>query len=199
MLTRADIQTPFSLTKNLISQQNFLDLTSKVNTPAFSATLGLGLATATSWAALVHGGGWRDQRVTATMRYVAPTAQGSENFGVILCVRCIETGDAASTHYFYARCQTGNARITRVVGNVFTNLTSQAFVLPQDTDVVITFSAVRSGSSVALAAEFDAGGSPATATLSAADTSSELLLGGLPGFRTTSQTGYCSQFTAEQL
>lgn len=193
MITYADLPAKFSLTKNLVSTQTFRHLTTKVNTPAFDATLGLGLATATSWVALVHGGGFNDQRVTAVMRYVSPTAQGSENFGVILRVQCVETGDAASTDYYYFRCNTGNARITRVVGNTFTNLTSQAFVLPQSTNVTITASIVGS----ALSATFNAGGSPATVNLAATDT--QIATGGLMGFRTTSQTGYCSSFTVEQL
>lgn len=186
-------RTKFIQTKNLITTQNFRNLVSKVNTPAFDVTLGLGLSTTTSWVALVTAGGFNDQKVTATMRYVSPTAQGSENFGVILRVQCVETGDTANTDYYYARCQAGNARISRVVGNTFTNLTSQVFVLPQNTNVTITFSIQGS----ALSATFDAGGSPATVNLSAVDT--QITGGGLMGFRTTSQTGYCSSYTAEEL
>ncbi len=288
----------FSRTKNLLTEQTFLHLTSKVNTPAFSATLGLGLATATSWVALVHGGGFSDQRVTAAMRSVSPTAQGAENLGIILRVQCVETGDAASTHYYYVRCQTGNARITRVIGNAFVNLASQAFVLPQNGLVTIDASVVGDTISASFSAsgchtgttdlttgglyggggtldgtEFDIellpSGSPITVTLtapanaaaavaaintavgqtvainignrltingitagtsggftiaagspdalavlgltagtytgpanvsiSAEDVSEELDTGGLMGVRTTSQAGYCSQFTAEQL
>lgn len=186
-------RTKFSQTKNLVTTQNFRNLVTKTNTPAFDATLGLGLATATSWVVFMTAGGFDDQRVTATMRYVSPTAQGSENFGVILRVQCIESGDTANTDYYIARCQTGNARISRVIGNSFTNLTSSAFVLPQNTNVTITFSVQGS----ALSASFDAGGSPATVNLSAVDT--QITGGGLMGFRTTSQTGYCSLYTAEEL
>ncbi len=191
--TKDFTRTKFSQTKNLVSTQNFRNLVAKVNTPAFDVTLGLGLSTATSWAALVTAGGFDDQKITATMRYVSPTAQGSENFGVILRVQCIESGDTANTDYYYARCQAGNARITRVVANTFTNLTSQAFVLAQNTNVIITFSVQGS----ALSATFDAGGSPSTVSLSAVDT--QITGGGLMGFRTTSQTGYCSLYTAEEL
>lgn len=183
----------FFFNKNLITIQNFRNLITKVNTPTFNATLGLGLGTATSWACFVTAGGFDDQRISATMRYVSPTAQGSENFGVVLRMQCIETSDTTNTDYYYARCQAGNARITRVVGNSFTNLTSQAFVLPQDTDVIITFSVQGS----ALSATFDAGGSPGTVTLSAVDV--QISTGGMMGFRTTAQTGYCSLFTAEEL
>ena len=128
------------------------------------------------------------------MKYVY-TAQGSENFGAVLRVHAI---DATYASYYYARCNTGFARITYVNGASFSNLTSSAFVLPQNTNVTITFSVVGS----ALAATFNAGGSPATVTLSATDTS--ITTAGLMGFRTTKATGntanaYCSSIIAEEL
>lgn len=194
MLTVLDLVRPkFSLTKNLISDQTFRNLVGKVNNPSFNVTYGLGLSTATSWVGFVTAGGFNDQRVTAIMRYRTPTAVGSENFGVILRVQCVETGDAASTDYYYARCNTGFARITKVVANAFTNLTSSAFALGQDADVTITFSVVGS----ALSATFDAGGSPATVNLSTTDAS--IVSGGLMGVRSTSQCAYCSSVIAEEL
>jgi hypothetical protein len=186
-------RTKLTLTKNLVTDQTFRNLVTKVNTPVFDVTLGLGISTATSIVAMTTMGGFSDQSISAVMRYVSPTAQGAENFGVILRVKCVETGDTASTDYYYARCQAGVARITRVVANVFTTLSSQAFVLPQSTDVTITFSVVGS----ALSATFDAGGSPATVSLSSTDT--QISGGGLLGFRSTSQTVFCKSFTAQEL
>lgn len=194
MLSRADVNTnKVILTKNLVTDQTYTNMTFRANTAGrlFSGSHGVGTATATTTIAVIHAGGFSDQKITAIMRYAGPTTAGTEDFGVICRVQGLE--DTNSTNYYYARCSAGSAKLTKVISGSFTNLSTSAFALPVDTDVTITLQAV--GSSIS--ATFSAGGSPADVTLSATD--STVPSGGQLGFRTFGSTGYCKFFTAEQL
>ena len=194
MLSRADLGIgKIILSKDLTSDQTYNNLTFRLNSSgrAFSGANGLGTSTATSTVAFIHIGGFDDQRITAVMKYITPTTSGEEDFGVLARVQSQE--DAASQSYYYARVSNGIAKLTRVNGGSYTNLSTSAFALPQDTDVTITLQVIGS----AISATFNAGGDPTTVNLSAIDTS--ITSGGLMGFRTLTSTGYCKSFTVEQL
>lgn len=195
MLTRADVsQGKVVLSKNLVTDQTYNNMTFKLNAAgrAFSVTNGVGTSTATSTIAVIHAGGFNDQKITAVMKYVSPTTAGSEDFGVLLRAQSFE--DTASSTYYYARCTAGNARITKVVGGTFTTLSSAAFALAADTDVTITFQVVGNSLSASFVAT---GGTPTTVNLAAVDSS--ITMGGLVGFRSLTSTMYCKSFVVEQL
>jgi hypothetical protein len=198
MMSTKDFQpVKFLRTKDLVNETNFDDICSKINAPVFNGALGLGISTATSVVALVFGGGFLAQRMTARMRYTSPTAQGAENFGVIAGCKNIET--TADATYIYGRVQAQVARITRVQDNVFTTLDSAPFVLAPDvdTDIVLTKTWTPVGN--VISCTFTAvGGTPGPVTLGAIEVSSDYDKGAM-GFRSTSQVMWCKSFTAEQL
>ena len=179
--------------KDLVADQTFTGLTVKLNTGGreFNVTEGLGTSTATSTLVLAHAGGFDDQRVTATMKYVAPSTALDHEMGVMARFQTLD--ENADEDYYYARVVDGEARITKVIAGSFTTLSQGAFPLPVDTDVTITFSVVGN----ALTAEFNAGGAPETVNLAVVDT--DITQGGLCGFRTRTSAGYFSQITVEQL
>lgn len=194
MLTRTDIaDSKLSFSKDLIADQTFTGITIKLGTSdrVFTVGEGLGVVTADSMLALLHIGGFDDQRVTGVMKWIAPSTPADHEFGVIARFQTIdETADEA---YYFARVDDGQAELVKKVGSSFITLSSGAFVVPSDTDVTITLEVVGS----ALSATFDAGGSPATVNLATIDT--DIPSGGLMGFRTRSAAGYCSSILAEQL
>lgn len=190
MFSIKDIRPAISQSWNLISTQDWQGLMVRLNTSgtAFSG-VGLGGSTATSTAVLVDIAGSADQRVTATLRYSSPTTDATCNMGVILRVKSLQ--NSGDTNYYYARVHQGVAKITPVVaGTLGSALSQSAFVLPADTDVTITFSAIGS----ALSASFRASGVP-DVDLSAVDT--QITGNGFIGFRSTSQTVFCSAISAE--
>jgi len=194
MLTVADFPAAKTLiSKNFVTDQTYGSITFRLNSAgrAFDAVKGLGVVTATSTVAVLHCGGFNDQRITGVVRYVSPTVSGGEDVGMTVRFQSME--DTASSNYYYARISGGFARLTKVIANVYTNLSSAAFVVAQDVDVTIVLSCVGS----ALAATFTAASGPAPVSLSAVDTS--VPAGGLMGWRTLTSTGYLKSYTAEQL
>lgn len=191
MFNAQGLITKASLTKDLVVDQTTADLIEKLNTSGlgFDVTEGYGDAAATSSAVLIALGGFADQKIVASLKYAAPTAQGSEDIGVIL--RCTSM-DSPDIGYYYCRVDGGTARITRVTGS-FTTLASGAFALPPDTLVTITAQAVGNQ----ISATFDAGGAPATVNLNATD--SGIPARGVFGFRSLTSAIWCRSFTAEQL
>jgi hypothetical protein len=192
MFNTTDIPSKVRLTKNLITDQSYDGVLTKLNAAdtVFSVTEGLGSDNGSSTIFLVNVGGFDDQQITAVLKFVAPTTAGSEEIGVMLRVIALDSTDDS---YYYARVDGGLAKLTKVVNEIFTTLSQNSFALAQDQLVTITFSVVGSR----LSATFDAGGSPATVTLSATDT--DIPSGGLIGIRSLSSTVYCRSFTAEQL
>lgn len=192
MFTGYDVSNnKVTLTKNLISDQTESNLTVALGTPAFNVTHGYGASTNASVIVAIHAGGFNDQRITATMKWVPPTASPNEEFGVVARFQSAETTPTQT--YYYARCDGGTAKLTKVVGGTFTNLSTGAFALSQNANVTISLTCVGN----AISASFNAGGSPATVNLSATDSS--ITTGGLMGFRTLSTSGYCANFVAEQV
>lgn len=189
MITLPKTSTLPNWSKNLISDQTWKDLILRFNTSvAFDATHGLGHDGTTTTAIMATTGGFADQKVTAVMKWRTTPAAGSEDFGVMFRFRCIESGQQ---NYYYARLFHSLACLYKVVNNTFTLLTSGAFVLPQDTDMTITATAIGTS----LTAKFEASG---VATVNLAATDSALTSGGAGlvgiscGFRAKS-------FSVEQL
>jgi len=187
-----DITSLVSVSKDLINDQTFKDLTKKFNTSgvSFDAVEGLGDATSTSSLVLINSGGFSDQRITAVLNFPSPTSAGSEDIGVMVRVLSVDSPDA---NYYFAHVDAGVAKITRVADGTFTTLSSLSFSLAQGTNVTITFSAVGD----LLKATFDAGGSPATINLSATD--SQIPARGCMGFRSLTSAVWCRSLTWEQL
>lgn len=191
MFNASALITKISLSKDLVIDQTTIDLIEKLNTSniGFDVAEGYGADDGASTAALIAMGGFPDQKIVAQLKYVAPTAQGSEDIGVILRCTSMDSPDIA---YYYCRVDGGTAKITRVTSS-FTTLASAAFALPQDTLVEITAQVVGDQ----ITATFDAGGSPATVQLNATD--SAIPARGVMGFRSLSSTIWCPAFALEQL
>jgi hypothetical protein len=191
MITYADIAyTKASLTKNLVTDQTETSLTYALGSPVFHATYGHGIGTDTSTVTAIHMGGFNDQRITAVMRYRAPTVAGAENFGVLARFQTFE--NASYQTYYWLRVNAGVLKLTKVVGGSFTNLSTGAFALAADVDVTLVLSCVGSAIS-------GSGTASGLGTVSLSSTDSAIPTGGLMGYRTLSKTGYCSSFTVEQL
>ena len=124
------------------------------------------------------------------LNFPAPTTAGNEDIGLLLRFM---TNDSPDATYYYARVNGGVAKITKVVSGAFTTLSSQAFALPQGTNVTITFSAVGD----LLSATFDAGGAPPTVNLSAVD--SDIPQRGIMGFRSLTSAVWCRSLAWDQL
>lgn len=190
MINKNEVVDLVSVTKNCVTDTTWNDVTKKLNTSADFDANGLGYSAAnTSTIVAILVGSFDDQRITATMKFVAPTTAGSEEIGVMLRVISLDSPD---TTYYYARVVGGQARITKVIDTVFTNLASGAFALPQNTNVTITFSVVGSQ----LSASFVASG-VSTVNLSATDT--DITGRGIAAIRSLTSTFRCSTFTVEQL
>jgi hypothetical protein len=195
MMTIADTATPkVVVTKNLVTEQNYSGMTFKLTGGRAFIAGGLGVSgAAASCMALVNAGGFPDQKMAATMYYTTGSTSGNEDFGVMVGFQSAEvTGD---TYYYYARCSAGLAKLTRVNGGTFTNLSTQAFAVAINIPVIITLQRVGN----ALQATFSAPTNtpPLSVTLNAVDSS--VATGGLMGWRTLSSTGICSSYQAEQL
>ena len=195
MISSGDIRTRFSLTKNLISDQTWANINTKINVTncIFDVTEGLGRAASESTAVLVCAGGFNDQRITADMKYVSPTATSASEIGVI--ARCNTLDNiGTSESYYYARVDNDVAKLTKVVAGAFTTMTSTAFPLAQNVVVTISLSCVGS----AISATFTSAADPGNpVTLSTTDTS--IPSGGLMGFRSLSSSVWFRSFTAEEL
>lgn len=194
LFNTAELTDHVNFSKNLITDQNFNNIMIRTNSAgiAFSPTLGLGEAASNTsvWVFLV--GGFADQRMTATMRYVAPTAQAASEIGVMgRFTGPLSTGHTTAT-YYYARVDGGVAKITRVLAGAFTDLITGAYNLAQNVDVTIAFSCVGSQ----LRADFSSSG-PGNLTLEATD--SNITVAGCGGCRSQASSIYCSSFQMEQI
>lgn len=195
MISSADIRPRVVLTKNLVTDQTWAGVNRKINVTncVFDATEGLGRAASESTAVLMNAGGFNDQRVTAVMKYVSPTATSASEIGVI--ARCNTLDNiGTSESYYYARIDNDTAKLTKVVNGTFTTITQTAFPLAQN--VLATISLSCQGSSII--ATFESAANPGVVTtLSVTDTA--ITTGGLMGFRSLSSSIWCRSFTAEEL
>lgn len=193
MFNKRDARSGIYFVKDFVNDQTLTNVTKKNNIAniGFSASLGIGSDNGGSAVAIMHVGGFNDQRATAVMRYTPPTAIGGEDIGVMLRLRSF---DSPAIDYYYARCNAGLAKISRISSGTFTTLSSTPFALSQSQDVTITFSVVGS----VLSASFSAtGGSPATVNLTAVDTI--IPGGGLIAIRSQTSSIFCKSITIEQL
>ena len=193
MFTSADFISSFvSLTKDFVADPTFKGVTCRLNTAGQVLDAnGLGCTTSTSTLWVVSAGGFNDQRITAMLKWLAPTASGSEEIGVMARFQTNEGSDAT---YYYARVDGGVAKLTKVVDTTFTNLSTGAWSLPVDTFCTITLSVVGN----ALTATFH-DETEVLPDLELSATDSAITTGGLMGFRSLSSTIACDSFTAEQL
>lgn len=195
MISSADIRPRVVLTKNLVTDQTWAGVNKKINVTncVFDATEGLGRAASESTAVLINAGGFNDQRVTAVMKYVSPTATSASEIGVI--ARCNTLDNiGTSESYYYARIDNDTAKLTKVINGAFTTITQTAFPLAQN--VLATISLSCQGSSII--ATFESAAAPGVVTtLSVTDTA--ITTGGLMGFRSLSSSIWCRSFTAEEL
>ena len=195
MISSGDIRPLFSLTKNLVTDQTWAGINKKINVTncVFDATEGLGRAASESTAVLVCGGGFNDQKITAAMKYVSPTATSASEIGVI--ARCNTLDNIGSSEsYYYARVDNDVAKLTKVVAGAFTTIQSTAWPLAQNVVATISLSCVGS----TITATFESAANPGVVTtLTATDTA--ITTGGLMGFRSLSSSIWVRSFTAEQL
>lgn len=193
MFTRNNVRSKITFEKDLVNDQTFTGLTVKMNTTnrTFDVAEGLGQAAAVSTLVFAHVGGFKDQKVVATMKYVSPSTNIDHEFGVLARVQTLD--NSADEDYYYARVDDGVAKLTKVVAGTFTNLSTSVFPLPIDTSVTITLQIVGN----ALTATFDADDVISTVILSATD--SDITESGLCGFRTRSAAGWCSYIAVEEL
>jgi hypothetical protein len=197
MLAYVDIATVASVNKNFVTDQAFTHFASALTaTSGFNATEGYGSATGDSKILASLFGGFNNQRITAIMKYVSPTAVNSENFGPIVRGKNLLTNTVRQ--YYQARVQAQTARITKVIGNgasdVHTNLGSGvAFALPQDTLVTIMLEVIGS----TLTATFTATGLGTVTVGPVTDT--DIPANGVMGFRSLTSTMWCREALLEQL
>jgi hypothetical protein len=200
MISHTDIPAKFSLTKNLISDQTFIDLREIYTTGSgdFDVSNGYGVGTGTSSVGIiVLAGGFEDQQVTATMRAVA----ASDRMGVF--ARATRT-DSGNEYYYYADIDNGKAKLQKLVNSATpSNLVAeQNFVFPTGADIVVTLSCVGaliSASFQCATVAGDNGVVGAPLTMSAAEDAVNLPRRGTMGWRTHLKPGWCRSITAEQL
>lgn len=191
MITTQGMNDLVVLNKDLISDQTYAGLSKKLNTAGLVFSAGQGITTgATATSSILCGvtGGFPNQQMQSTMKFIAPTAAGSEDLGCIL--RCSSTEDA---NYYYARVTAGVAKISKVVAGTFTTLTSSAWVIAQNTNFTVAFSVIGN----TFTALYQAGGAPADLTLSVTDSS--IAAGGCMGVRSLTSTATWSTFNQSQL
>lgn len=195
MLSTASIRSKITFSKDLIVDQTWSGFVRALNTDmAFDVTEGLGQASSTSSIILINAGGFNNQKITGNLKWVLPTLIAGYDIGVIARVQGILTTGGATANFYYARCDGDVAKLTKVVSNTYTNLSTNAFVLPINTAVEVILSCVGS----TISATFTCVGVPGSPlTLTATDTS--ITTGGLMGMRSLTSAVWFRSFTAEEL
>lgn len=195
MISTRDIPARYSHEKNLVTDQTYTYLQKKINTAAvgFNATEGLGVADNNSSVTLGTVGGPADQRVTADMKWVAPTVSPNEEIGVLARCRTMES-TLPGADYYYARVDGGIAKLTKVLAGAFTNLAQSAFAVPIDTLVTIELTCVGNQ----ITAIFTCGG-VAGSPLTLQATDNDISTGGQMGFRSLTSSHWCRRFKQELL
>lgn len=151
---------------------------------------GASVTTAGSSGNLILVGGFNDQKITASMKFITPTTAGNENIGVMARFYTNQTGAAT---YYLARQHKGVFKLQKVVNGTFTTLASNSYTLAINTWATFTLSVVGT----ALSATIDDGTTSLTVTAS----DSAIPGPGCMGFRsgpTDNSTISCRSFTAEE-
>jgi hypothetical protein len=177
-----------TFSKDLVADQTWSGFTGKFGAPAFSPGVGLGSGAAATTSVICNVGGFAAQRITAVIKFVAPTAAGGEDFGILARYGNLDVAG----NYYYARCFHGAAFLQKIANGAFTTLQTLAFALPQNTPVTIVTECI--GTSIK--ATFTAAG-PGTVTLNGVDAT--FASGGAAFTSINPSTVYCSSFLVEQL
>ena len=91
---------------------------------------GASVTTATSSILQIGLGGFPNQIITASLKFITPTTAGNEELGVMGRFLTNKSPDAT---YYYLRQISGQIRLVKVVDGTFTTLASAAYALAQDT------------------------------------------------------------------
>lgn len=175
-----------SYSRDFVSDQSWEGVQRLLGTAstAFDASLGLGVATATSVLFATNFGVAADYSLTGVMRYTSPTTAGVESMGLLVRFSTNHSPDAT---YYYIRQDAQKAKLVSVVDGTFTTLAEANFALPADTDLTISGTVRSVGGVNQLSFTWSASGL-SDVLLEASD--SDIGAGGLVGFRTSSQVGY---------
>lgn len=161
-----------------------------LNTAGFSLDAdGVKIAAASASGALITCGGMPNMRITASMKFVAPTVAGGEDFGVVL--HWGSNVQAADRNYIMGRIQAGVMRITEVSAGTGTTRASTAFAAVQDT--FYSFMLERIGTTVRMTID-------GANEISGPVTTSAVPAVGCAGFRcgfSANSTMACRSFTVE--
>ena len=190
MISSGSFPTKYSFTKNLVSDQTYVDIREIYTTAsgAFDVSNGYGVGSGTSSVGfIVLAGGFADQTVTGVVRAVNTT----DRLGIF--GRATQT-DSGTEYYYYANIDSGTARLSKYVNGTLTTMSSSAFTFAAATDVTIVLSCV--GASIS--ATFTSSGvAQSPLTLSSAE-DSNVPRRGTFGFRTHLKPGWCRSFTVAQ-
>jgi hypothetical protein len=191
MFSLADIPDPIALSKDFTADQTYLQSVVELGTA--SATVGAnGIGTAGKNSVIVLLAPPADQRVTLTLKYVAPSASGDAELGAVLRYQT-SASDATKATYYYARIKNGSAYIIKVVAGTFTTIAGpSAWAVTVGTTFTLVFEVVGS----ALTATFS---TAALADKVLTTTDSAIPGGGVPGARTLLTAGYLMTAQAEYL
>lgn len=199
MISSGDIRPLVFITKDLIADQTYSNISRVVNVVAahgFDASKGLGTAEASVTTMMfVHAGGFDDQRLTARMTFGSATSTANSDIMVCVRVKSKETSPSGSNVFYSARQDGDVARISYFNGTSYTTLTSVAH--PCSADQVVEISLQVIGNALTATFENVTANPGVVTTLTATD--STITGGGLMGFRSLSSSIWVRSFTAEQL
>lgn len=152
---------------------------------------GVSVTSAAASGIMIAVGGFNDQRITASMKFISPTAVGGEDICVI---GRFLTNQSGSATYYWARQHQGYFKIGKNVDGTFTTLSQKPYVLAQNTFASFTLEMVGTQ----ITGSIDDG--TTALTLRAVD--SAISGPGAMGFRSgigTNSTISCRSWTCEEV
>lgn len=190
MISSGDIKRDLiTFTKDIVADQDYLDIHSTDSGFALDATKGLGTAANDTAVVIFSPGGFDNQRITAVVRRESTTSQAQCDVGLLIRYK---TNVGSDDRYYWLRFDGSFFKITRVLNSTsFSTLTSRAYNMPADTDVTVVFQVIGDE----LLGSYDDG----TNTGEISVTDSNIPSGGNCGFRTSSSSGWIKSVTIEEL
>ncbi|NHJ85913.1 MAG: hypothetical protein FK734_10655 [Asgard group archaeon] len=190
MFNISDAPSHFILQKDLITDRSYKHISKKSNFEniGLDPENGIGAKNISDTIVLINAGGFKDQRITAELKYISPTIQGEEDIGVMLRMLSCDPPDS---NYYCAKVSSGTVKIVKVVNDIPTILATAPFILSPNFFITIIFSVVGNY----LEAFFNS--SKNSIKLGALD--SDIPQGGLFAFGSKKSTIYCKRFIVEQL
>lgn len=178
--------------KDLINDQTFDNLTVKYNSSgaAFDVSNGLGEDAVENTLVLVHLAGFDDQRIKVSLKYSTATNQGSESIGAMARFQTVDNPDVGT--YYYARVDSGEARLTKVVNGTFTTISEAPYPLAQDEWVEIDFRVVGKSLQVKFS-------TPLLTDVILRGIDNDISSGGILGFRSQESSLFCRSVLVEEL